>query len=43
MSALRSASYLENGLNIPLEEKLRTTLETSRAFERYILPTNLTE
>ena len=28
---------LEMGLDIPLEEKLRTTLETSRAFERYIL------
>jgi len=37
MSALRSASYLEIGLDVPLEEKLRTTLETSRAFERYIL------
>jgi len=37
MSALRSASYLEIGLDVPLEEKLGTTLETSRAFERYIL------
>ena len=37
MSALRSASYLEIGLDVPLEEKLRTTLETSRTFERYIL------
>jgi len=37
MSALRSASYLEIGLDVPLEEKLRTTLETSRAFEQYIL------
>jgi hypothetical protein len=39
MSVLRSASCPEIGLDLPLEERLRTTLETSRAFERYILGT----
>ena len=39
----RSASSLKISLDLPLEEKLRTTLETSRAFEQDILQTNLTE
>jgi len=37
MSAPRLSSYLEISADLPLEGKTRTTLNVSRAFERYIV------
>jgi len=43
MSTLRSAFYLEIGIDLPLDEKADVTMHTARIFERHIRGCDITE